>query len=253
MGSIKDKKTKQSSKTQDDKKGARGYMSLRNNVYDLKLELWHILKPLEYYLVDVIIDKTIKFNIKEAKITIQQFRDQTRRHHSEIYRGLKVLETKKVIIRTKCKDYSVFMLNEDYFGGLLIKRFEDALKARRNKIKIVVDNSKSKCEPHTPDVSETHTSSVNHTQGKCEIHTQERSQDGEIIEEIRPLNTLLKDISLNTSLKDSKTGVGESFTPLWKEEKEESENERNKRLAERKLELRRQSMEIENANKVGVI
>jgi DNA-binding MarR family transcriptional regulator len=193
-------------------------MALRNNVYDLKLELWHVLKPLEYYLVDVIIDKTIKWRTDEAIITISELKERTRQHHSEIYRALKNLESKGVIIRRKFKHDTVIGLNQNYFGALLIKRHEDALKARKNKIKIVIDNSKTVCETRTAFVRNSHSSCADPTQSMCESHTQNVSQPIEIIDGTPPLNTFFKDILIKTSLKEKKTNEenGESFTPLGK-------------------------------------
>lgn len=198
----------------------KGYMALRNNVYDTKLELWHVLKPLEYYLVDIIIDKTIKWRQKEAKITIEELTERTRQHRSEIYRTLKSLEIKKVIFRRKQRHDLIIGLNEDYFGELLIKRHEDALHARRNKIKIVVDNSKKECEIHNDFVENSHNISVDSTQDLCGIHPQKDIHLSENIGESSSLNTFFKDIFKNTSLKDSKK-PGESFTLSGEREQEE--------------------------------
>lgn len=212
-------------------KEKRGHMALRNNVYDVKLELWHILKPLEYYLVDIIIDKTIKWREKESKITIQEFMERTRlTRHTHIYEALKSLEEKKIIFRRKQNHNLIIGLNEEYFGGLLIKRHEDALLARKNKIKIVVDNSKSDVDNSKKDVnyvSRSRTRVVPNSdkvvprlgQHMSETGTKVDSQDIEIIGENMSLNTLLKDISLKTSLQRDEIGKngdcgGEKLDPV---------------------------------------
>lgn len=180
-------------------------MALRNNVYDLKLELWPLLKPLEYFLVDLIIDKTIKWRQKEAKINMEDLEEKTKERRDYIYIALKSLEDKKVIIRRKVKHDSFVALNEDYFGELLIKKHADAWSARRNRIKIVVNNKteiQSK-EDLNPVLSGLESSLV-----KTEIQSEIDTQQFEIIKENVSLNTLLKNIPLNTSLKDSKTGEG---------------------------------------------
>lgn len=221
---------------QKDLRKVKGHMALRNNVYDLKLELWRILKPLEYYLVDVIIDKTIKWREKEAKITIKELKERTGQHHSEIYRALKGLETKRVIVRRKHNHDLIIGLNEEFFGELLIKKHADALLERKKKIKIVVDNSKKVCATPTASVSDIHESCRNHTQDLCETNTENINQDFEIIEEKRPLNTLLKDISLNTSLKDNK--ISESSSPFGRRKIQLADpiQERDRQIAEaRKL------------------
>lgn len=191
------------------KKEKKGHMALRNNVFDLKLDLWHILKPLEYYLVDILIDKTIKWREREARITIEELKERTRQHHSEIYRALKSLEDKKIITRRKYDHRLIIGLNEDYFGGLLIKRHEDALQSRRKKIKVVVDNSKkpspSLCKTPTQAVGNSHNLVANPTQELCGSHTQNDSQNIETIQEKPLLKTSFKDISLNTSLQSGET------------------------------------------------
>lgn len=197
------------------KKNKRGgYMALRNNVYDTKLELWHILKPLEMFLVDIIIDKTIKWRQKEAKITIEDLVERTKQRSDYIYIALKELESKGVIVRRKTKHDLFIGLNEEFFGELLIKKHEDALQARKSKIKIVVDNSKNKTE----NKADLHLNSVQSPPDSSLVYTGFKSekvrQDNDIIKESGSLNTFFKDISLKTLLKDSQKQQKpkESFT-----------------------------------------
>ncbi len=201
----------------EEKKNKKGYMALKNSIYDLKLELWHILKPLEMHLVDIIIDRTIKWRETEAKIDMDFLVKATRQRKDHIYIALKNLETSGVIVRRKVKHDTFIGLNEEYFGALLIKKHQDALLARRNTIKIVVDNApKSKTEIRSNStqgsVQEVPDSGTVQTKIRSKIDTQPH----EIIRQNLSLNTLLKDIPINTLLKDSenRTGNGESFTLL---------------------------------------
>lgn len=197
-------------------------MALRNNVQDIKLDLWHEVKPLEYYLIEIIIDKTIKWRTKMAKISIEELMERTRLDHSRIYRALKTLEQKKIITRYKVRHDWFIGLNEEYFGGLLIKRHEEAQLERRKKIRIVVDNSekhgdnsKNLFKSSTPSVQDLDASGTNFEPDIGKICTGKETQEVETIGEMRSLNTLLKDISLKTSLKEStgvQTGIAESFT-----------------------------------------
>lgn len=209
MGKKKAENTENFENSREATKRKKGHMALRNNVYDLKLELWHVLKPLEYYLLDVIIDKTIKWRVSEAKITIQELMERTRQAETHIYAALRSLKQKKIIIWNKQKYFSVFGLNEEYFGGLLIKKYEEAQQQRRSKMRVVVDNSKNRvdsCDEIRQ--SERRISSVivtNDVSNSDESRQSEQGQDRNIIEENASLNTLLKDISLNTSLKSGET------------------------------------------------
>lgn len=196
------------------KKKNKGYIALMNNVFETKLELWHILQPLEYFLVDVIIEKTIKWRDKEAKIHITEFEARTKLRRDYIYIALKKLETEKIIVRRKVRHDWIIGLNEDYFGALLIKKHENALLQRRNKIKIIVDNSKNKTRFQSGLDLNSVQLRLDSSLVQTGIQSESNSQTCEIIEENRPLKTLLKDISLKTSLKDSKNGseIGESYT-----------------------------------------
>lgn len=196
--------------SKDEKKRKKGHMALRNNVYDLKLELWRTLKPIEYYLVDIIIDKTIKWRTKEARIDIAEFVQRTGNDEKYLYAALRNLIKKKVINKRRDKHYTYYGLNEEFFGELLIAKHEKAWQERRNKIKLAVDNSKSgvsaghqECAGNTPQVCSGNTNS------SVKKH-QNDNQENEIIEENDVLKTSLKDISIKTSLKDSKNS--ESFT-----------------------------------------
>jgi phage replication O-like protein O len=242
-------------KSREEVKRKKGHMALRNNVYDLKLELWHILKPLEYYLVDVIIDKTIKWREKEARITIQELMERTRlTRHTHIYEALKSLEEKKIIFRRKQNHNLIIGLNEDFFGGLLIKRHEDALLARKGKIKMIVDNSKkgvnSLSQPGTtsvPNSDKSNPDSGQHMSGKG---TENDIQDFEIIEEKRSLNTLLKDISLNTSLQsdqssqNAKTGteLHSSFSGTGTRKPKRTQEEHERIIKEQLAQMKAQAV-----------
>jgi hypothetical protein len=125
----------------DKKKEKRGHMALRNNVHNLKLDLWLYLKPIEYFLLDVIIDKTIKWRAKEARIDIAEFVARTQKHEKYIYGALRNLIKKKIITKRRDKHFSYYGLNEDYFGGVLITRHEKAWN-ERPKLRLAVNNSK---------------------------------------------------------------------------------------------------------------
>ncbi len=213
-------------------KQKKGFMALRNNVYDLKLELWHILKPLEMHLVDIIIDRTIKWKQEEAKISIQEFMEKTRQDHTRIYRALKALEDRKVIVRRKHKHDLVIGLNKEYFGDLLIKKHEEALLARKSRVKLVVDNSKNVCKTSTDVVHNPHIPCVPDAQVLCKTDTEKVRQVHDNIDENPPLKTLLKDIPINTSLKESQkeAGIGESFTLLGNGEEEAEGKEKISQL-----------------------
>lgn len=211
-------------KEKDPRKKA-GHMALRNNVQDLKLDLWHEVKPLEYYLIEIIIDKTIKWRTKEARIKIQELMERTRQADTHIYAALRELKRKNIITWKKDRMGSIIGLNEEYFGGLLIKRHEDALLERRKKIRVVVDNSENHVDNskstdgyRQSDRRQTSVKVTTDVSQNDEIRQSNQYQDTETIDEMRSLNTLLKDISLNTSLlKESaavtaQTGNGESFT-----------------------------------------
>ena len=185
-----------------EQKEVKGFMALRNNVYDSKLELWHLLTPLEYYLVDVIIDKTIKFRKEESKMTIKELMERTRQDHTKIYRVLKSLETKKVITRKKNNHDLIIGLNKDYFGALLITKHQEAL-TRRKSLKLV-------CQSSTYAVPEKHMNSANLAPSLCQSGTPNKNQQFVIIKENSLLKTTLKENSLNKDLKDSKTEIGES-------------------------------------------
>lgn len=192
-----------------------GHMALRNNVQDLKLDLWHEVKPLEYYLIEIIIDKTIKWRSKMAKISIEELTERTRQRHDYIYIALKNLEKKGIIIRRKVKHDWFIGLNEEYFGGLLIKRHEESLQERKKKIKIVVDNSKNPTQNQSESDSNLGNSRLPESQDHTENESEKETEHIETIGEMRTLNTLLKDISIKTSLKesaDAQTGTEESFT-----------------------------------------
>ena len=188
-------------------------MALRNNVNQTRLELWKIVRPLEYFLVDIIIEKTIGWRQKEARIKIEELMEKTDQDHTRIYRALKALETKGIITRRKVDHNLIIGLNEEYFGGLLIQKHENALLARKSKIKMVVDNSKSTCKISTPIVRNQHISTAYGAQPLCVERTEKESEDFEIIEKPRSLNTLLKETHLKTSLKDSKS-LGENGSSL---------------------------------------
>src|ERR1700749_2374245 len=82
-------------------KEKRGFMSLRNNVFAVKLLLWKELKPLEHFLVDLIIEKTIGWSQKTAEFTIEELCEKTDQLPNHIYTALKNLEIKSVILRSK--------------------------------------------------------------------------------------------------------------------------------------------------------
>lgn len=131
----------ETTKARDKVKEKRGHMALRNNVYDLKLDLWNEVTPLEYYLVDIIIDKTIKWRAKEARIDSAELIQRTRKDEKYIYRALRNLIKKKVINKRRDKHFSYYSLNEEYFGGVLITRHEKIWN-ERPKLRLAVNNSK---------------------------------------------------------------------------------------------------------------
>lgn len=169
-------------------------------MYAARMELWKILKPLELFIVDIIIEKTIGWRTKAAKFTIEELKEKTGQKHTHIYPALKKLESMGIIFRQKQKHDLIIGLNENYFGGLLIKKHEDADQARRNKIKIVVNNVS---ESRTENVPNSNNSCADSVQDMNESGTQKEAQPHEIIEESSPLKTFFKDISLKTFLKES--------------------------------------------------
>ena len=116
-------------------------MALRNNVNAIKLELWKEVRPLDYFLVDIIIEKTIGWCETEASISMKEFTERSGKRSDEIYSSLKRLEETGIIRRKKKDIWIYFSLNEDYFGSLLIKKHQDALNLRK-KMSLIVDNSK---------------------------------------------------------------------------------------------------------------
>lgn len=215
-------------------------MALRNNVWEVRDQLWSELTPLQMQVIDIIIDKTIKWRTKEARIKIQEFMERTRQADTHIYAALRELKRKKIIIWNKDRMGSVIGLNEEYFGGLLIKRHEEALLERRKKIHMVVDNSRksvdnSKVTDGTGQ-SERRQASVKVTEGVSQNdgnRQSEHNQELEIVKERRSLKTLLKDIPLKTSLKESadapSEGNKESFTLSGEQGTEAEIVERGKR------------------------
>ena len=133
--------SEETKKVRDKVKEKRGHMALRNNVYDVKLDLWHVLKPLEMHLVDIIIDKTIKWRAKEGRIDIAELVQRTRKCDRYIYNALRNLIDKKIINKRRDKHFSYYSLNEDYFGGVLITRHEKIWNDRP-KLRLAVNNSK---------------------------------------------------------------------------------------------------------------
>jgi len=220
-------------KKQKDVKELRGYMALRNNVRQIKLRLWKEVKPLEYFLVDFIIDRTIGWRQEEAPIKMEDFIEYSGQKHPHIYVALKKLEKEKIIFRRKVEHHTYYSLNHDYFGALLIKRHKDALEARRNKFKVVVDNSKN-------DVRDSYKPCTNSVQPLYEIRTEKDSQDIENIDENMSLNKVFKEISLKAdqkseTAKESFTLPGEEKTKT-KRSKEEHERIVREQVAQLKAE-----------------
>ena len=182
-------------------KGKRGHMALRNNVQDLKLELWHELSPLEYYLVDIIIDKTIKWRTKEARIDPSEWLSRTRQKKQNVYAALKTLKEKKIITYRRDKYFSYYGLNEEYFGGLLIAKHEKAEQERRSKIKLAVDNSKSGHVKDDSQSSERLPSVIPQVTSSHIGDDRKQTQANETIDENGRLKTCIKDIYRNTCLK----------------------------------------------------
>lgn len=224
-----------------DKRETDGHMALRNNVWEVRDQLWDELVPFEMRMIDVIIDKTIKWRVKEAKVTIEELIERTKKNRSWVYEALKSLEKKGVIIRRKIRHDLYIGLNEDYFGGLLIKRHDEALQARRKKIKVVVDNSKNR-PPAVDSLSVANGHSV-YPQRTLSPSPADSicTQVFEMIEEPRSLKTLLKDTSLKTSLKESASaqpGSGESFTLLGgRELKPKRTQEEQEKIIKEQLEI----------------
>lgn len=228
-----------------------GFMALRNNVQDAKIRLWKEVNPLQYFLVDIIIDKTIKWTAKEARIDIEHMVERTDQRRTHIYRALRVLKEKKIIVWKKDRDGSTFGLNEEYFGALLIKKHEESLQNRREKIKVVVDNSKerdhrghSKRPPPSQVVTPVVTPSDN------EGHTKAPHLSRNI-EEKGVLKTFFKD-TFKDILKDSaskpekscestaneprENGSEESYTPFPKREPKPKPKSRDPKLTRQWLE-----------------
>lgn len=196
-------------KSREEIKKKRGHMALRNNVFDLKVKLWHEVSPLEYYLVDIIIDKTIKWRAKEARIDPSEWLDRTCQKKQNVYAALARLKKKKIITYRRDKHFSYYGLSEEFFGGVLIKRHEDALKARE-RLKLAVDNSKSNVEighmSHDGESYETLPGVIRDMTGSHMRYDSKPTDSPEIIEEKGCLKTFLKDISLKTSLQRNEIG-----------------------------------------------
>lgn len=84
---------------------------------------------IQHDLLDTILDQTIGWNKKEDLIAIDQFAELTRKKPSEVYRNLKELEVRKVIIvrhtgsgRGKVNAYSVNGNVEEWLGKDEVKR-----------------------------------------------------------------------------------------------------------------------------------
>jgi phage replication O-like protein O len=191
------------------------YMAFRNQVFEAKMELGKHVTYLEYVIVDVIIRQTIGWKQEEAKITIDHFCEKTGQQKNHVYVALTHLEKLGVITQRKHKHDLYFGLNTAYFGQLLIAREQQENDARRNKFKVVVDNTKDKSEIGTNLIRDSDQSSPDSGLTYSEYRTKNPDKSTESLDNlfckpsIKPIDkTILKGATVPVAEN------GESFTPL---------------------------------------
>ncbi len=236
---MREQKSQHGSDIVNKKKEVKGHMALRNNVWDIREELWDLLKPSEIRMVDAIITKTIKWRTDTAKISIKELAEKTKKNHNHVYTVLKELHEKGVITKTKDRHDFILGLDPDFFGGLLIKKHADALQVRRSKIKVVVDNTKKESRFGTSSVHNQDLSGTDLGLTQSRSCTKIDTQVLEIIDENPLLKTLLKDIHINTSLKGgqepAQTGLNR-FESLKSQGKKKRTQEDHERMVREQLE-----------------
>jgi hypothetical protein len=191
-------------------RATKGFTSMRNNVFRIKLMLWKILKPLDYFIVDLIIDKTIGYGRKVDRFSIEEICEKSGQRRDYIYIALKRLHAKGIISKEKLNSDFYLGLNEEFFGRLLTKKKEEELQQRKRKIRVVVDNSVPK-KDETYNKSDSNLSLVQSELKISPIHTYNKFENPakyhEITEEFGLLKKGIKESIKERSLKKAPDGL----------------------------------------------
>jgi len=96
------------------------FMSLRHNVKSRLRPLFHVLKPAEYYVLELIADETIDWKAEFRDIDLEAFALMAKLRMDVLKRVLKTLHEKGYITRAKSKRrgyIETFSLDSAYFGA----------------------------------------------------------------------------------------------------------------------------------------
>lgn len=132
------------------------FMALRHNVRTRLRKLFHVLKPTEYFVLELIADDTINWKAKYRDFYLDDMCQTAQIRMDSLRSALKKLEALGLITRVvhpRLKHTETICLNEEYFGQVLINSQSQKDRSHTKKHLAHLVNKPEHCENNANDVS----------------------------------------------------------------------------------------------------